>query len=268
MKVEEVMTGNVKSITVPGNREDAIELLNDLGTSAIPVLKEKTEEFIGTIRLRDLFENPEENQIGMLVNRDIAPVSPDELLEKAAKLILEKNARRLFVTENGNLVGVITVQDFLERAIKEMDEKTPVGDCLQKSVTAIWKSTPLDVALEILSLSGERALPVLDDNGELSGMIGEEDIIEKSQVETEEKESLMKGGGGEDRWAWDTEDRIYITKRSLKPEDKTVGEVMTTDPITVTKRSSADRCAEVMRENEINQIPVFSGGDLVGMVSD
>lgn len=269
MKVKDVMTEDVQSVSVPGNRDEAMKLIRKAKVSALPVVKEDSEKLVGIVRLRDLFENPDENQLGMLVNRDIYTISPEKSLEEAARNMLEKNIRRLPVMDGGDLLGIVTVQDLLFKALAEREEETPASDCMQNSVTSLWQSTPLNVALEILNLSGERALPVIDDDGKLVGILGDGDIIEVSSVEMEERKGQMAGGGETDKWTWDSEDRIYITKRSLTPPDKTVAEVMAKDVITVSKRTAASKCANLMKNNDINQLPVItSGKKLLGMVSD
>lgn len=268
MKIRDVMTEDVQAVTVPGNRDEAIDILRKLKASAVPVLKESTQEFVGMLRLRDLFENPDENQLGMLVERNITTLSPDQSLEEAAKAMLMKNERRLPVLEDKKLVGIISVRDILSRAIADKKRDSELQNCMQASTASLWESTPLKVALEILNLSGERALPVLDDEGEIVGIIGEDDIIGVSEIKTEEITEQMRGRSETEPWAWDTEDRIYITKKSLRPPDKEVGKVMTTDLITVTKRATASKCAKLMEENAVHQLPVLSGKKLIGMVSD
>lgn len=268
MKIKDVMTGDVQAVVVPGNRHDAMELIKELEVSALPVLNENTEKFVGMVRLRDLFEDPDENQLGMLVNRDVITITSDQSLEDAAGTMLENNVRRLPVVEGEELKGIITVRDILYRAIAEKSGETPVSECMQNSVSTLWELTPLKVALEILNLSGERALPVLNEEGQLVGMIGDEDIIAESEVKTEEKTEMMRGRSETEKWAWDSEDRIYITKRSLRPSDKNVRDVMSEDLITVTKRTPVSKCASLMRENEVNQLPVLAGKKLIGMVSD
>lgn len=268
MKIRNVMTEDVRAVSVPGNRDDAMEQIRELEVSALPVLKKDTEELVGMVRLRDLFESPDENQLGMLVNREIITISSEEPVEEAAKSMLKKGVRRLPVTENGELVGIVTVQDILYQVVAEKGGETPISECMQNSTTTLWEETPLKVSLEIINLSGERALPVLNDEGDLVGIIGDEDIIAVSEVKTEEKKEMMRGRSETERWAWDSEDRIYITKRSLKPPEKPVKEVMTEELITRTKRTSASKCADLMKEHNINQIPVLSGKNLIGMVSD
>ncbi|KXB01887.1 hypothetical protein AKJ35_01245 [candidate division MSBL1 archaeon SCGC-AAA833F18] len=268
MKVKDVMTSDVKGVEIPGNREEALELLKELKVSALPAIKQGTNKLIGIIRLRDFFENPDESQLGMLVNRDIITITPDAPVEEAAKKMLENNVRRLPVIEDEKLSGIITVRDIVYRVIAEREIEAPALGYMQKSITLIWEDTPLKVAVEILGAAKARALPVIDSDGKLVGIIGDADIINVSEVETEEIKEQMGGRSESDSWTWDSEDRIYITKRSLKPSDKLVKDVMTKDVVTITKRTDATKCAKLLKEHQIEQVPVTSGRKLLGIVRD
>lgn len=268
MKVRDVMNEDVKSLTVPGNRDEAIEIIKELKVSALPVLKGKSGDFVGILRLRSLFEDPDENQLGMLVNRDVITITSDQPLGEAAELMVKNRVRRLPVVKKNKLEGMLTIDNILYEAIAGRMEDVNVSEIMHNSVTPLWEGTPLKVALEILNMSGERALPVLNDEGELVGMIGDEDIISNGEVRMEEKREIMGGKSEMKKWTGDNEDRVYITKRILEPSDKKVAEVMATDLITVSKRTSVGRAAALMKENNLNQLPVLSGSDLIGMISD
>lgn len=269
MKVKSVMTKEVQGVEVPGNREEALELLKKLKVSALPVLKRRTKELVGIVRLRDFFENPAEGQLAMLVNRDVATVKEDDSLQEAAEKMLETGARRLPVIKDGELVGIITVRDIVHRAIAEMDIKEPASDYMQRPLATVWEGTPLQAAVEMMGLAGVRALPVINVKGELVGIIDDSDIIAISEVETELKMEQMKGRSEGDSWTWDSEDRIYITKKKLRAPDKAVQEVMSKDLVTVTKRTSVSKCAKLMKKKNIEQMPVVTaGGDFTGVVRD
>lgn len=262
------MTADVQGIGVPGKRDEALELLEELEVSALPALKRDTDELIGILRLRDFFENPDEEQLGMLVNRDVTAIDQEASLEDAADKMLETGERRLPVVKDGELTGIITVRDIVYRAIIEKDIETSASEFMQESVLPVWEETPLQAAVEILSCTGARALPAINSEGRLSGMIGDEDIINISEIETEETAEQMKGRSESEKWAWNSEDVLYVTKHSLKPPDKTVKEAMTKDVVTVTKRTPAAKCAKLMRDNKIDQTPVLSGRKLIGVVRD
>lgn len=268
MKVKDVMTSDVKGVEIPGNREEALELLKELKVSALPAIKAGTNKLIGIIRLRDFFENPDESQLGMLVNRDITTITSDAPIERAAKKMLKNNVRRLPVIDDGELSGIITVRDIVYRVIAEKKIESPALEYMEPSVPLIWEDTPLKAAVEILGAAKVRALPAINSDGKLVGMIGDADIINVSEVETEEIKEQMRGRSESDSWTWDSEDRIYITKRSLKPSDKTVKDIMTKDVMTITKRTSATKCAKLLKEHKIEQVPVASGRKLLGIVRD
>ncbi|MDI6820327.1 MAG: CBS domain-containing protein [Candidatus Hodarchaeaceae archaeon] len=269
MQVKDVMTKEVKWVEVPGTRAEALELLRKLGASAVPVVKQGTGELVGMVTLRKLFEHPDEDQLAMLVDRDVATVTPDDSLEEAAKRLLASHVRRLPVLKDGRLVGIITVRDIVYRAIAAMNIEKPASDHMRPHVIAVWDGTPLRAAMEIMTLSNFRALPVIDEKGSLVGIIDDSDIVNISDVETESKMSQMAGRTEGDSWTWDSEDRIYITKRKLKVPDKLVREVMAKELVTITKRTPVSRCAELMKQHKIEQTPVTSAdGRLIGIVRD
>jgi len=269
MQVKDVMTKEVKAVEIPGTRAEAIDLLRKLEASAAPVVKQGTNELVGLVTLRKLFEHPDEDQLAMLVDRDIPTVTPEDSLEDAAKLLLASHVKRLAVLKEGKIVGIITVKDIVNRAIMTMNIEKPASDYMRPRVIAVWDGTPIKAALEIMALSGFRALPVIDENGSFIGVIDDSDIIEVSEVETESKMSQMAGRSEGDSWTWDSEDRIYITKRQLKIPDKKVKELMAKELVTITRRTPVSRCAEIMKQNKIEQVPVTTAeGGLLGIVRD
>jgi len=269
MQVKDVMTKEVKWIEVPGTRAEALELLRKLGASAVPVVKRGTDELVGMVTLRKLFEHPDEDQLAMLVDRDAPTVTPEDPLEEAAKRLLASRVRRLPVLKDGELVGIITVRDIVYRAITAMNIEKPASDYMRPRAIAVWEGTPMKAAMEIMALSGFRALPVIDEKGSLTGIIDDADIIKVSEVETESRMSQMAGRTEGDSWTWDSEDRIYITKRHLKVPDKSVKDVMAKELVTITRRTPVSRCAELMKQHRIEQTPVIAAdGGLIGIVRD
>ena len=269
MQVKDVMTKEVKWIEVPGTRAEALELLRKLGASAVPVVKRGTDELVGMVTLRKLFEHPDEDQLAMLVDRDVPTVTPEDPLEEAAKRLLASRVRRLPVLKDGELVGIITVRDIVYRAITAMNIEKPASDYMRLHAIAVWEGTPMKAAMEIMALSGFRALPVIDEKGSLIGIIDDADIIKVSNVETESKMSQMAGRTEGDSWTWDSEDRIYITKRHLKIPDKSVKDVMAKELVTITRLTPVSRCAELMKQHRIEQTPVIAAdGGLIGIVRD
>ncbi|MDI6643069.1 MAG: CBS domain-containing protein [Candidatus Hodarchaeaceae archaeon] len=269
MLVKDVMTKDVKWVEVPGSRAEALELLRKLGASAVPVVKRGTDELVGMVTLRKIFETPDEEQLAMLVDRDVPSVAVDDKLEAAASQLLKARVRRLPVLKNGKLVGIITVRDIVYRALAEMNIEKPAADYIRPHVIAVWDGTPLKAAVEIMDLSGFRGLPVIDEEGNLVGIIDDSDIIKVSNVEVNSKMSQMAGRSEGDSWTWDSEARIYITKRKLKIPDKLVKDVMAKELITITRKTPVSRTAQLMKQHQVEQTPVITAdGKLAGIVRD
>ena len=258
MQVKDVMTKEVKWVEVPGTRAEALELLRKLSASAVPVVKQGTEELVGMITLRRLFEHPDEDQLAMLVDREVPTVAPEDSLDEAAKRLLASRVRRLSVLKDGKLVGIITVRDIAYRAIATMGVEKPASNYMRPHVIAVWEGTPIKAAIEIMALSGFRALPVINEDGSLIGIVDDADIINVSKVETESKMSQMAGRTEGDSWTWDSEDRIYITKKHLKIPDKLVKDAMAKELVTITRRTPVSRCAELMKQHRIEEAPVIA----------
>jgi len=269
MRVKDVMTAEVKYVEVPGTRAEALELLRKLNISSAPVVKRDTQELVGIVTLRNLFDHPDEEQLGMLVDRDVPTVAPEDPIEDTARLIFKTGARRLPVVKDGKLVGIVTIRDIVYRAVAGMETEKPASDYMRRRIAAIWEGTPIRAAMEIMVLAGLRALPVIDMGGKLVGIVDDADIIGLSEVETESRMSQMAGRSEGDSWTWDSEDRMYITKKKIKLPDKPVKDVMDKELVTVTKRTSVGKCAEVMKQHKIEQTSVMSAeGELIGVIRD
>ncbi len=269
MRVVDVMTKEVKCAEVPGSRAEALDLLRKLSVSAIPVVKRETNELLGMVTLRKLFENQDEEQLAMLIDREIPTAQLNDKIEVAANKLSKSNSRRMPVLKDGKLVGVITVKDIVFRAIAEMDIKEPASEHMRTYVIIVWDGTPIKVVVEIMDISGIRGIPVINESGTMVGIIDDSDIIKDSKVEVGSKISQMAGRSEGDSWTWDSEARIYITKSLLKIPNKLVKDVMTKNLVTISRITPISRVAQLMKENSVEQTPVVSSeGKLVGIVRD
>ncbi|MEX2702101.1 MAG: CBS domain-containing protein [Candidatus Baldrarchaeota archaeon] len=269
MKVSNIMTRNVVYVEVPGNREHLLELMNKHGVMGLPVMKKGTKEVVGIVTRTDLMQKPDEEQIAMLMTRDPIVTTPDTDIKDVAKILLEKNIRRLPVVENGELVGIVTVADIVWKAISRMNIDKPIKPYVQKKITAVWEGTPLPVAYIVMRLADVQALPVLGNEGQLVGIITDTDFISLSEVVDESKVSEVSAASEGTKWSWDASTYIYIAKKKLKLPKKLVSEVMVTNVIKVAEQISVSECAKMMRKYDIDQFPVVNAkGDLVGMITD
>lgn len=269
MKVREIMTGEVVYAEVPGSATDALEVIVRKSLSGLPIVKRGTKELLGIVTREDFSRNPEETQLAMLMTREVVTIPPEEDVKKAADIFLKKDFRRLPVVEGGQLLGILTVSDIVWRAIGKMSLEESVEKLVSNDVTAIWEETPLKVAFEVLRLANLRAVPVLDSDSRLAGMISDMDILSGARLTESTKKSEMSGSSEGEKWGWDSKNVIYITKKKLELPDKKVKDVMIKNVITATKKTSISECARKMSKNRVEQIPVIDAeGNMIGVVLD
>lgn len=142
MKVSEVMTQDVVSLTPDQSLEEAAKLLVEAGVSGAPVVKDGA--VVGILSERDLLDsrtNPKPPRylellggiiflddvekyqaqlkkavavrVDQVMTREVAVIEASAPLEQAAKIILEHRVNRIPVVEDGKLVGIITRSDVL-----------------------------------------------------------------------------------------------------------------------------------------------------------
>jgi CBS domain-containing protein len=110
---------------------------------------------------------------------------------------------------------------------------------LEKKGSAIWSVTPHAMVYEALSVMAEKNIGavLVIDNGVLVGILSERDYARKI---------ILKG------------------KRSV---DTLVWEIMTPDVIFVNPEQNLEECMALMTDKRIRHLPVFSGDQLVGLIS-
>lgn len=102
------------------------------------------------------------------------------------------------------------------------------------------------------------AVPVVNDQGKVVGMISEGDLIHRSEAGTERQHS----------WWLDA----FISDETLaaeytKAHSRTVADVMTRRVITAAPDTPLQEIAALLEKNSIKRVPIVRNGKLVGIVS-
>jgi CBS domain-containing protein len=271
VKVEEVMSENLVVGYVPGTVKDALKILAKNNVSGMPILKKETKVVVGVLTRTDIFRNPEEDQIALLMSDKFHYVEKDSDLKDAAKILYEKRIHGLPVVNNRkNLVGIISPTDLLNN-IKD-GIKDNISKYFTNLVVPIYQDTPINIVMEIVNITHENALPVLDDDRKLSGIVTDGDLFKLSHIRESVSQTDLGMGGDEDAWTWegirDTVRLHYSTLEvSLPPVP--VKEIMISDVVKAYKNTPVNEVAEKMIDNKISHIPVVDASDrLIGMVTD
>jgi CBS domain-containing protein len=267
--IEDIMVRDVACATLPGSRDEVLKILKNKHISGVPVLKDS--KVVGIVTRTNLLQNPEEEQLALLMTRDPITISPGSDLQTAARLLLQHGIRRLPVVDDGKLVGLVTVADVVG-TIADMNIDIPIKDYVEKEVVAIYSETPLPVVARIMELASVKAVPVLDAALELIGIISDRDVISASVIEDSVEMSDMSAGQDDDAWTWESMRdtmSIYYSVSRIKVPNLIGSDVMIREPITATYIASVSDCARKMKRNRIDQIPIInSNRKLQGLLRD
>ncbi|MDD2643686.1 MAG: CBS domain-containing protein [Methanobacteriaceae archaeon] len=267
MLVKDILSEDVVYVSVPGTREKALEIIVKKNVSVVPVVKEGSKKLVGILTRSDLITNPDEEQVAMLMTRDLVTAELDEPIEEVAKKMVKNNVRRVPVVEGEDLAGIVTAFDIVSLALTEMDIKDPVENYMIKTVPTAWDQTPLNVAFENMALFGLKSLIGLNNEGKMSGILTETDFIAESEVRSETTQHDSTVGTEGDKWSWDSTSVLYIEKNKLKFTDKVVRDVASDKVTTANSKTKVSACAEKMKSLNVEQLPVIGiEGDLIGLV--
>ena len=159
MLVKRTMSKNVVSVSVPGNREKVLDLMRKEKKAVLPVVKEDTNILVGLVTRSDLINNPDEEQIAMLMSRDLITVHPSDDVVDAARVMMENNVRRVpVVNDDGELVGIITSFDLVSKALTKIEIYDAVEDYMITAVPTTWEKAPLNVAFESMNQFGLKSI--------------------------------------------------------------------------------------------------------------
>jgi CBS domain-containing protein len=271
MKIEDVMSQDLIVGYVPGTVRDALKTLAKHNRSGMPILKKDTKMVAGVLTRYDIFKNPEEDQIALIMSDNYHSVEKEQDVKDAAKILYEHRIHGLPVINNRkNLIGIISPTDILRNIQNNVTEK--IERYFTNLVVPIYQETPINIVMEIINITHENALPILNDERKLVGILTDGDLFKLSHIKESVSQTELGMGGDEDAWTWegirDTIRLHYSTSEvSLPPVP--AKEVMITDVIKAYENTPVNEVAEKMVKNQISHIPVVDSNDrIIGMVTD
>jgi len=113
-----------------------------------------------------------------LITKNPVYARPEDTVLNVVKRMAELHIGALPVVDSkGRLIGIFTERDLLKRVVaKELPLTTKVGDVMTPNPITVKPATTIREALEKLKKIKARHLPVVDDDGNLIGIISIKDI--------------------------------------------------------------------------------------------
>lgn len=122
MKVRDVMTSNVSTISTDSTIQDAAYQMKNLDVGSIPVC-DSSKRPVGIVTDRDIvIRNVSEGMGGntsvdTVMTKNVITVSPDTDIHEAAEIMSNHQIRRLPVVENNKIIGIVSIGDLAVRDI-------------------------------------------------------------------------------------------------------------------------------------------------------
>jgi len=133
-----------------------------------------------------------------------------------------------------------------------------VQDVMTQYVISVAPDDTIARAIRLMLQERVSGLPVIDAAGNLVGIVTEGDFLRRAETGTQRKRP---------RWLAFLTSPGRMAEEYVQTHGRKVGEVMTTDPVTVTEETSLTDAVALMEKRRVKRLPVVRGGKVVGIVS-
>ncbi|MGD0845462.1 MAG: CBS domain-containing protein [Geobacteraceae bacterium] len=135
------------------------------------------------------------------------------------------------------------------------------GDVMTRDVITVKKKTTIRELAELFNRHRISSAPVVDDNGEMIGIVTETDLIEQDKnLHIPTVISLFD-------WVIYLESDKKFEKELNKMTGQTVGEIYSEEFVKVTPATPVSDVADILSSRKMNAIPVLDGNKIVGIVA-
>lgn len=132
---------------------------------------------------------------------------------------------------------------------------------MTKEVVSVIGTTTVREMAEIFDKRGFGSLPVLDDQGNLSGIITASDLIEQGRpLHIPTVISLFD-------WVIPLESEQSLERDLKRITAQTAAELASKDVVTISPGEPVSKAAELMSSHKLHALPVMDGKKVVGIVS-
>jgi CBS domain-containing protein len=131
-------------------------------------------------------------------------------------------------------------------------------DLMVSPVVTVQPSASVKEVAKLLLEQGISAVPVVDDQGKLVGVVSEGDLLHRPEIGSERRRSW---------WLLGLTDEETLAAEYVKAHAHKVADVMTRKVITAAPDASLHELATLMEANAIKRVPIVEDGRLVGIVS-
>src|SRR5215472_16674485 len=131
-------------------------------------------------------------------------------------------------------------------------------DVMTSQVISVDENATVPAVARLLAEHGISAVPVVDRNSRVIGMVSEGDLLHRAETGTERRRSW---------WLELVASTNQLAGEYVKSRSGQVKDLMTREVISVTEETPVADIAILLETNRIKRVPVLRVGKLVGIVS-
>jgi CBS domain-containing protein len=126
MKVRDIMTTSVAQVSPYTTVSDAARLMEKHNVGSVPVCS--NDKIVGILTDRDIVvrniaggKDPRATKVEEIMSAEVTTVTPDTEVAQVGKIMAEKQIRRIPVTDNDRLVGMVALGDIAVRGMYDAE---------------------------------------------------------------------------------------------------------------------------------------------------
>jgi CBS domain-containing protein len=131
-------------------------------------------------------------------------------------------------------------------------------DVMVRDVITVKPDDEVAEAVQLLAEHDVSALPVVDDDENVVGVISEADLLHREEIGTEKQRPW---------WLEAVTPASKLAGEFAKSHGRRVEEVMSTDIVSAAEDTSLEEIATLLERHRIKRVPILRGGKLIGIVS-
>jgi CBS domain-containing protein len=269
MNLQKLLHGRLQTVRPEDSIDKAIMLMEEHGIRHLPVVRENGT-VLGMLSDRDLLESVGGESVSQrrasgngaatvgprrvqeIMSVPALSLSPDDPVERAARLMIERGFHAVPIIEEQRIVGIVTGVDLLQCYLSDSNEPRGawrferVSDHMHAHVFTLAPDDTLSKALRLMQEKRIRHIPIVQAE-QLMGIISDHDL------RREIGRARIEWGGARDAG------RLNVIR---------AGDIMTHAVEVVASTATLADAADRMVERKIGALPVVRGDVLVGILSE
>jgi CBS domain-containing protein len=132
------------------------------------------------------------------------------------------------------------------------------ADIMVRNVVTVKPDEEVGAAIKLLWEHDVSALPVVDSDGAVVGIVSEADLVRRMELGTERQRPW---------WLEAVTPAATLATEFAKSHGRMVHEVMSTDVVSAVEETPLSEIAGLLEKHRIKRVPILRDGKLVGIVS-